>query len=279
MGYQRKRLVIRIITTIIVGIFALMFIFPFLWMLSTSFKYEIDVMEFPVHLIPQRWNFQNYVTVFTKSDFPGYYLNSIKVTFITIIGELCITTMAAYAFARLKFRGKKILFMVYLSTMMVPGQVLLLPKYIYFQSMHITNTHLALILPGLFSVFGVLLMRQVFMQIPFEYTEAAYLDGATRFQVFTKVTIPLSKPIIVYTTLSAFLGPWLDFIFAKVICRANAKYYTVALGLWKMLEKEYIDSWYTCFAAGAVCISVPIAILFVVMQRYYTDGLSGAVKG
>ena len=96
MGYQRKRLVIRIITTIIVGIFALMFIFPFLWMLSTSFKYEIDVMEFPVHLIPQRWNFQNYVTVFTKSDFPGYYLNSIKVTFITIIGELCITTMAAY---------------------------------------------------------------------------------------------------------------------------------------------------------------------------------------
>ena len=109
--------------------------------------------------------------------------------------------------------------------------------------------------------------------------EAAYLDGATRFQVFTKVTIPLSKPIIVYTTLSAFLGPWLDFIFAKVICRANAKYYTVALGLWKMLEKEYIDSWYTCFAAGAVCISVPIAILFVVMQRYYTDGLSGAVKG
>ena len=127
MGYQRKRLVIRIITTIIVGIFALMFIFPFLWMLSTSFKYEIDVMEFPVHLIPQRWNFQNYVTVFTKSDFPGYYLNSIKVTFITIIGELCITTMAAYAFARLKFRGKKILFMVYLSTMMVPGQVLLLP--------------------------------------------------------------------------------------------------------------------------------------------------------
>ena len=82
-----------------------------------------------------------------------------------------------------------------------------------------------------------------------------------------------------YTTLSAFLGPWLDFIFAKVICRANAKYYTVALGLWKMLEKEYIDSWYTLLCGGAVCISVPIAILFVVMQRYYTDGLSGAVKG
>ena len=158
MGYQRKRLVIRIITTIIVGIFALMFIFPFLWMLSTSFKYEIDVMEFPVHLIPQRWNFQNYVTVFTKSDFPGYYLNSIKVTFLTIIGELCITTMAAYAFARLKFRGKKILFMVYLSTMMVPGQVLLLPKYIYFQSMHINNTPNTENRPGRINARWVLVM-------------------------------------------------------------------------------------------------------------------------
>ena len=139
MGYQKKRLAMRVITTIVVGLFALLFIFPFLWMLSTSFKYEIDVMEFPVHLIPQRWNFQNYVTVFTKSDFPGYYLNSIKVTSLTIIGELCITTMAAYAFARLRFRGKKFLYVLYLSTMMVPGQVLLLPKYIYFQNLHIIH--------------------------------------------------------------------------------------------------------------------------------------------
>ena len=93
------------------------------------------------------------------------------------------------------------------------------------------------------------------------------------------MTIPLSKPIIVYTTLSAFLGPLLDFIFAKVICRANAKYYTVALGLWKMLEKEYIDSWYTSFAAGAVLISIPIALLFLKLQKYYVDGMAGAVKG
>ena len=102
--------------------------------------------------------------------------------------------------------------------------------------------------------------------------------SANKVLIFVFVEISINF-VANYTTLSAFLGPWLDFIFAKVICRANAKYYTVALGLWKMLEKEYIDSWYTCFAAGAVCISVPIAILFVVMQRYYTDGLSGAVKG
>ena len=252
MGYQRKRLVIRIITTIIVGIFALMFIFPFLWMLSTSFKYEIDVMEFPVHLIPQRWNFQNYVTVFTKSDFPGYYLNSIKVTFITIIGELCITTMAAYAFARLKFRGKKILFMVYLSTMMVPGQVLLLPKYIYFQSMHITNTHLALILPGLFSVFGVLLMRQVFMQIPFEYTEAAYLDGASHPAIFLKLILPLAKPGLMTALLT--------------------------VGLQRFQEDASTN--YALIMAGATVSLIPLIILFLFTQKYFIESFASAgVKG
>lgn len=123
------------------------------------------------------------------------------------------------------------------------------------------------------------LQRDFFDTIPYAVDEAAILDGCTRWQVFQKITLPLSKPIIVYTVLTAFMGPWLDFIFAKVICRANSDQYTVAIGLWKMLEKEYIDSWYTSFAAGAVLISIPIAILFLIMQRYYVDGVSGAVKG
>lgn len=277
MGYQRKRLVIRIITTIIVGIFALMFIFPFLWMLSTSFKYEIDVMEFPVHLIPQRWNFQNYVTVFTKSDFPGYYLNSIKVTFLTIIGELCITTMAAYAFARLKFRGKKIFFMVYLSTMMVPGQVLLLPKYIYFQSMHITNTHLALILPGLFSVFGVLLMRQVFMQIPFEYTEAAYLDGASHPEIFLKLILPLAKPGLMTALLLAFSWSWNDYI-NPLVFLSNDKLFTLTVGLQRFQEDASTN--YALIMAGATVSLIPLIILFLFTQKYFIESFASAgVKG
>ena len=105
------------------------------------------------------------------------------------------------------------------------------------------------------------------------------IDGATRWQIFTKITIPLSKPTIVYTVLTSFIGPWIDFIFAKVICRANAEQYTVSVGLWRMLEKEYIDIWYTRFAAGAVLISIPIAALFMFMQKYYAEGMSGSVKG
>ena len=118
-----------------------------------------------------------------------------------------------------------------------------------------------------------------FDTIPKSLDEAALLDGANKWQIFTRITIPLSKPIIIYTIMTAFIGPWVDFIFAKVICRANAKYFTVAIGLWNMLQKEYIHQWYTCFAAGAVCVSIPIAILFVYMQQFYVEGMSGAVKG
>ncbi|MBP5266613.1 MAG: ABC transporter permease subunit, partial [Lachnospiraceae bacterium] len=126
---------------------------------------------------------------------------------------------------------------------------------------------------------GFYIAKGFFDTIPKSIDEAAIIDGATRWQIFTKVTMPLSKPIIIYTVLTSFIGPWVDFIFAKVICRANAQYYTVAIGLWNMLQKEYIHSWYTCFAAGAVIISIPIAALFIFMQRYYVEGMAGAVKG
>ena len=126
---------------------------------------------------------------------------------------------------------------------------------------------------------GFQIAKGFFDTIPLALDEAALIDGCNRWQIFWKMTLPLSKPVIVYTVLTSFIGPWVDFIFAKVICRANANYYTVAIGLWRMLEKEYIDNWYTCFAAGAVLISIPIAVLFMFLQRYYVDGMSGAVKG
>ena len=126
---------------------------------------------------------------------------------------------------------------------------------------------------------GFQITKGFFDTIPMALDEAALLDGCTRWQIFTKITLPLSKPIVIYTILTSFMAPWVDFVFAKVICRANADQYTVAIGLWKMLEKEYIDSWYTSFAAGAVLISIPIAILFLKLQKYYVNGMAGAVKG
>ena len=164
-----------------------------------------------------------------------------------------------------------------------PGFMSMIAVYFILKAMGLTEGNLiklALILcysggAGL----GFQIAKGFFDTIPVAIDEAALLDGCTRWQIFSKITLPLSKPIIVYTVLTSFMAPWLDFIFAKVICRANSDQYTIAIGLWKMLENEYIDSWYTSFAAGAVLISIPIAILFLFMQRYYVDGVSGAVKG
>ncbi len=276
-NYKAKRLAGRIIATVIIGGLALMFVFPFLWMLSTSFKYEIDVMEFPVRLIPKNWNFKNYATVFLKSDFPGYYLNSIKVTFFAVAGELCITTMAAYAFGRLNFRGKKFLFTLYLSTMMVPGQVLLLPKYIYFSQLHITNTHLALILPSLFSVFGVLLMRQVFMQIPFEYTEAAYIDGASHLRIFWNLILPLAKPGLMTTLLLGFTWSWNDYI-NPLVFLSNEELFTLTVGLQRFQEDASTN--YALIMAGATVSLIPLIILFLFTQKYFIESFASAgVKG
>lgn len=276
-NYKAKRFLARLLTTVIVGGLALIFVFPFLWMISTSFKYEIDVMEFPVRLIPKNWNFNNYVTVFTKSDFPSYYLNSIKVTLITILGELCITTMAAYAFGRLQFRGKKLLFTIYLSTMMIPGQVLLLPKYIYFSQLHITNTHLSLIMPGLFSVFGVLLMRQVFAQIPFEYTEAAYLDGASHPSIFLKLIIPLAKPGLMTLLLLSFTWVWNDYI-NPLVFLSNEELFTLTIGLQRFQEEASTN--YALIMAGATVSLIPLILLFLFTQKYFIESFASAgVKG
>ena len=163
---------------------------------------------------------------------------------------------------------------------MFPGVLSMIAVYFVLKMIGLTDSLAGLIIVySAGSGLGFLVLKGFFDTIPVAIDEAALLDGCTRWQIFSKITLPLSKPIIVYTVLTSFMAPWLDFIFAKVICRANSDQYTIAIGLWKMLEKEYIDSWYTSFAAGAVLISIPIAILFLFMQRYYVDGVSGAVKG
>lgn len=166
---------------------------------------------------------------------------------------------------------------------MFPGFMSMIAIYYILKSLGLTEG--SMIRVALIMVYsggsglGFYIAKGFFDTIPKSVDEAAYIDGATRWQVFTRITIPLSKPIIVYTVLNAFMGPWLDFIFCKVVCGADARYYTVSVGLWKMLEREYVYQWFNCFAAGAVVISIPIATLFLFMQKFYQEGVSGAVKG
>ena len=264
---------LRILATVLVGAFAILCIFPFVWMISTSFKYEIDVMEFPIHIIPTRVNTGNYSYVWTQSDFPLYYLNTIKVAVITVLGEITVTTFAAYAFARLRFRGRNFLYMMYLATMMIPSQVMLLPKYIYFSRLHIVNTHAALILPGLFSVFSVLLMRNTFQNIPFEFTEAAYIDGAGHPRIFGQLILPLAKPGLMTLLLLDFTWVWNDYM-NPLIFISNEKLFTLTVGLQRFQEDASTS--YALIMAGATISLIPILLIFIFTQKFFIESFASA---
>lgn len=281
---KTKRFVNNTIVHVSLAILAFIWVFPIIWVVLTSFRAEKG--SYVSTFLPQSYTLDNYVKLFTDTsilNFPRMFMNTLIIAIFSCLIATFYTLAVAYCLSRLKFKLRKPYMNMAMILGLFPGFMSMVAVYFILKAAGMTEGNLirvALILcysggAGL----GFQIAKGFFDTIPYAVDEAAILDGCTKWQVFTKVTLPLSKPIIVYTVLTAFMAPWLDFIFAKAICRANSDQYTIAIGLWKMLEKEYIDSWYTSFAAGAVLISIPIAILFLCMQKYYVDGVSGAVKG
>ncbi len=281
---KTRRFITNSIVHICLAILAAVWVFPILWVVLTSFRAEKG--SYTTTFLPKSYTLDNYIKLFTDTtvlDFPQMFMNTLIIAIFSCLISTFFVLSVSYCMSRLRFKMRKPYMNMAMIIGLFPGFMSMVAVYYILKAIGLSEgsmIRVALVLvysagTGL----GFQIAKGFFDTIPKSLDEAAYLDGATKFQVFTKVTMPLSKPIIVYTVLTSFISPWVDFIFAKVICRAESKYYTVAIGLWKMLEKEYIDNWYTCFAAGAVCISIPIAALFMFMQRYYVDGLSGAVKG
>ena len=281
---KTKRFVNNTIVHVSLAILAFIWVFPIIWVVLTSFRAEKG--SYVSTFLPRSYTLDNYIKLFTDTsilNFPRMFMNTLIIAIFSCLIATFYTLAVSYCLSRLKFKLRKPYMNMAMILGLFPGFMSMVAVYFILKAVGLTEGNLirvALILcysggAGL----GFQIAKGFFDTIPYAVDEAAILDGCTKWQVFTKVTLPLSKPIIVYTVLTAFMAPWLDFIFAKVICRANSDQYTIAIGLWKMLEKEYIDSWYTSFAAGAVLISIPIAILFLCMQKYYVDGVSGAVKG
>ncbi len=281
---KTKRFVNNTIVHVSLAILAFIWVFPIIWVVLTSFRAEKG--SYVSTFLPQSYTLDNYVKLFTDTsilNFPRMFMNTLIIAIFSCLIATFYTLAVSYCLSRLKFKLRKPYMNMAMILGLFPGFMSMVAVYFILKAAGMTEGNLirvALILcysggAGL----GFQIAKGFFDTIPYAVDEAAILDGCTKWQVFTKVTLPLSEPIIVYTVLTAFMAPWLDFIFAKVICRANSDQYTIVIGLWKMLEKEYIDSWYTSFAAGAVLISIPIAILFLCMQKYYVDGVSGAVKG
>lgn len=279
-----RKKITNVIVHVCLAVLAVIWLFPIFWVILTSFRAEKG--SYVSTFFPKGYTLKNYVKLFTDTqvlNFPKMFMNTLIIAIIVCIISTFFVLSVSYCMSRLRFKMRKPFMNVAMILGLFPGFMSMIAVYYILKAIGLSEgsmIRVALILVySAGSGLGFYIAKGFFDTIPKSLDEAAILDGCTKFQVFTKVTIPLSKPIIVYTVLTSFIGPWIDFIFAKVICRANADYYTVSIGLWRMLEKEYIDNWYTCFAAGAVCISIPIAALFIYMQRYYVDGLTGAVKG
>ena len=281
---KRKRFINNSIVYVVLGVLAVIWVFPIVWVILTSFRAEKG--SYVSTFVPQSFTLDNYVKLFTDTsilNFPQMFVNTLIIAICSCILSTFYVLAVSFCLSRLKFKLRKPYMNMAMILGLFPGFMSMIAVYFILKALGLTEGSLIRLALILVYSGGAGLSFQIakgfFDTIPIAVDEAALLDGCTRWQIFTKITLPLSKPIIIYTVLTSFMSPWLDFIFAKVICRANSDQYTIAIGLWQMLQKEYIDSWYTSFAAGAVLISIPIAALFLFMQRYYVDGLSGAVKG
>lgn len=283
-GTKAKKTIVNIIIHIFLAILSFIWVLPIFWVVLTSFRGEKG--SYVTTFFPKTYTINNYVKLFTDTsilNFPKMFVNTFIIAIFTCIISTIFVLSVSYTMSRMRFNMRKPFMNVAMILGLFPSFMSMIAVYYILKALGLAEGSMIRI--ALIIVFsagsgvGFYVAKGFFDTIPKALDEAAIIDGATRWQVFTQITAPLSKPIIVYTILTSFMGPWVDFIFANVICRADAQYYTVSIGLWKMLEKEYIDSWYTCFAAGAVVVSIPIAILFLLTQKFYVDGMSGAVKG
>ena len=269
---------------VFLAMLAAVWVLPIFWIILTSFRAEQG--SYVSTFFPKGYTLANYIKLFTDRNvlnFPRMFANTLIIAVFTCIISTFFVLSVSYSLSRMRFTLRKPYMNLAMILGLFPGFMAMIAEYYILKALGLTEgsaVRLALIIvysagTGL----GFQIAKGYFDTIPRSVDEAAIMDGATQWQVFTRITMPLSKPIIIYTVMTSFIAPWVDFIFAKVIVRANADQFTVAIGLWNMLQKEYINQWYTSFAAGAVIISLPIAILFVYMQKFYVEGMSGAVKG
>lgn len=258
---------------------ALLFLIPFVWMVVSSLKRDIDVFRLPVTWIPDPLSWASYQRVWTgPHPLPRYIGNSLLVTAARVVGEVLTASLAAYAFGRMQFRGRDGLFVAYLATMILPYQMLLVPRFILYKQLHIYDTLWALILPGIFSVFGTFLLRQFFISIPRDLSDAAKIDGANEFQIYRQIILPMAKPAIAALAILAFVWSWNDYE-TPLVMLTTESHFTVPLGLSQyMTEMGGISP--SLIMAGSVSSILPVLAIFLILQKQFTAALArSGLKG
>jgi len=262
---------------------SLMWLIPIFWLVCTSFSAHSGMNTST--FFPKEWSFKHYALLFEQNSvnqFPTWFMNTLKIAIFTSLASTILVLMTAYSLSFGKMKSRKKLMNIGVMLGLIPGVLSMIATYFVLKFFGLTNSHVGLILVYSGSAgLGYLICKGFFDTVPRSLCEAARIDGCSEAGIFFKIIIPMSKPIIVYTVISSFMAPWMDFVFSKLILNAGVSdYYTVAIGLYKMLDKSLINSYFTIFCCGGVMVSIPISILFYIMQKFYVEGITGgAVKG
>uniref|UniRef100_UPI004056380C sugar ABC transporter permease n=1 Tax=Agathobacter sp. TaxID=2021311 RepID=UPI004056380C len=282
---KKKKFITNAACHILLAVLSIIWVLPIVYVILTSFRKEGGTYK--SYIIPKEFTLDNYINLFSNNqilNFKQWFLNTLIIAIFVMLISGFMVIAVSYCMSRLRFRMRKPFMNVALILGMFPGFMSMFAIYYILKGLGFLETgtlkQIALVLvysggAGL----GFYMAKGFFDTIPKTIDEAAYIDGASKWETFKYITLPMSKPIITHTLLTAFMGPWTDYIMARVILGQDRNYYTIAIGLWTMLEKEYINTYYTQFYAGCVLISIPISILFLMTQKCYVEGVAGAVKG
>ncbi len=250
----------------------ILFIFPFLWMALTSFKSPQEIFQWPPRMFPEEWSWRNYQEVLTAVPLLRMLLNSLFVAVAVTAGTLLFSSLAAYSFARLRFKGKDLLFSMYLGTMMVPLMVTLIPTFVIMRKLGMVDTYYALIIPGFFgNAFGTFLLRQFFMTIPNQLDEAARIDGCGYFGIYMRILMPLMKPALASLFIFTFMGVWNDFLWPLVVIQTESVK-TITLGL-ASFQGLYTTKYHLLMAAAMISV-LPVMVAYISSQRYFIEGIT-----
>ncbi|OIB02537.1 sugar ABC transporter permease [Paenibacillus sp. LC231] len=267
----------RLAVHILLAVGALLMIMPFLWMISTSFKSFADSMSVPHKWLPVEWHPDNYLRVIQTIDFGTYYLNTVIVTVGRTAGQLILCSLAAYAFASLRFPFKNAIFLALLAVLMVPSQVVMIPSFVIMREFNWLDTFYVLIVPGIFSAFGTFLLRQFFMTLPKDLEEAAKIDGCSYFRIYWNIYLPLSKAALVSLAIFTILASWNDLLW-PLIMTSSEEMRVLSIGISSFQGQHSTD--YPLLMAGALMATLPIIILFIFLQRYFIEGIAmNGIKG
>ncbi|TDF92618.1 carbohydrate ABC transporter permease [Paenibacillus piri] len=265
------------ITYVILLFFSGIMVLPFIWMVSSSLKNLEEVSEIPIRWIPETFRFHNYVEVFQSIPMARFMFNSLFVSVSVMILSLFVSSMAAYAFARMDFKGKNILFMSFLTTLMIPQQVTMIPNFLIMKYLGWLNSYSALIFPSVFTAFGVFMLRQFFLSIPKELEEAARIDGCSRFRIYWNIMIPLAQPAFVTLGIFIFLGEWNSFLWPLIVID-SIEFQPIQVGL-RSFQGEFMTHWHLMMA-GAFIAEAPVLIFYMFCQKYIIQGIAtSGIKG